>query len=215
MKDEFVMSKISTHGVDFVSKSFQLADGSVVNAFIYDTGGQEKYKSINETYYKKANGILLVYDITSRKSFDDIINYYCDKIEELCEKNIPIILLGNKTDLENKREVSQEEGIELARSNKYIFKETSCVKNENVADAFEALIELWNAENQKKHSSKTRRNSGDFKKKEEKKKNFPRNNSTVNVKKKHLDSESENESNTITLQMGQKSIFQKIGGCCS
>ena len=215
MKDEFVMSKISTHGVDFVSKSFQLADGSVVNAFIYDTGGQEKYKSINETYYKKANGILLVYDITSRKSFDDIINYYCDKIEELCEKNIPIILLGNKTDLENKREVSQEEGIELARSNKYIFKETSCVKNENDADAFEALNELWNAENEKKQSSKTRRNSGDFKKKEEKKKNFPRNNSTVNVKKKLSDSESENEPNSIKLSKSKTATPQRTGGCCS
>jgi small GTP-binding protein len=212
VKDEFVMSNISTHGVDFVSKSFQLADGSVVNAFIYDTGGQEKYKAINESYYKKANGVLLVYDITNRKSFDDIINYYCDKIKELCEKNIPIILLGNKTDLEDKRQVSQEEGIELARSNKYIFKETSCVKNENVADAFEALIELWNVEYQKKHPSKTRRNSGDFKKKED---NFIRSNSTVNLKKKQLDSESGNEPNSIRLSKSKTETPQKSHGCCS
>ena len=209
------MIRLNTTGVDFYPKSFQLADGSVVSALIYDTGGQERYKAINTSYYRAANAILLVYDVTNRTSFDDIKNYYCNKIKELCEKNIPIILLGNKTDMEDEREVSQEEGIELARSNKYIFKETSCVKNENVADAFEALIELWNAENQKKHSSKTRRNSGDFKKKEEKKKNFPRNNSTVNVKKKLSDSESENEPNSIKLSKSKTATPQKTGGCCS
>ena len=144
--------------LDFIPKTFQLSDGSVVNCLIYDTAGQERYNSINESYYQKADAILLVYDISKRKSFDQIKNYYCPKIEENCKKNIPIILLGNKTDKENERVVTIEEGAALAVEHKFKFKETSCVKNENVADAFEALIEMWNVEYHKKRLIQTMRN---------------------------------------------------------
>ena len=122
----------------------------MINCLIYDTCGQEKYNAINESYFKKADAALLVYDITERKSFDIVKNYYCIKIKENCKKNIPIILLGNKADKEDKRIVKTEEGIQLALQEKYKFKETSCLKNENVADAFEALVELWNFEVLKK-----------------------------------------------------------------
>jgi len=145
-------------GVDFVAKSFLLSDGSAVNCLIYDTAGQERYNSINESYYQKADAILLVYDISNKKSFDQLKKYYCPKIEEFCKKNIPIILLGNKADKENERQVSIEEGTDLAVEHKFKFKETSCLKNENVADAFEALIEMWNVEYHKKlliHSMRT------------------------------------------------------------
>ena len=147
-----------TMSLDFIPKSFQLSDGSVVNCLIYDTAGQERYNSINESYYRKADAVLLVYDISERKSFEKIKNYYCPKIEENCKKNIPIILLGNKTDKENERTVSIEEGTALAVENKFKFKETSCLKNENVADAFEALIEMWNIEYHKKRLIQSMRN---------------------------------------------------------
>ena len=76
----------TTGAVDFVSKSFQLSDGSVVNCFIYDTCGQERYNAINESYYRKADAALLVYDISNRKSFDLIKEYYCPKIKDFCKK---------------------------------------------------------------------------------------------------------------------------------
>ena len=132
-----------------------MSDGSVVNCLIYDTAGQERFNSINETYYKKADAVLLVYDITNKESFDLIRNYYCKKIKEFCKKKIPIILLGNKTDMEEKRVISMEDGIALSIEYKFKFCQTSCLKNENVADAFEALIELWNFENQKKKNKVT------------------------------------------------------------
>ena len=135
--------------MDFIPKSFQLSDGSVVNCFIYDTCGQERFNSINESYYRKADAVLLVYDITDKKSFEAIKNYYCKKIRELCKSKIPIILLGNKADRESERQIKIEEGIDLALKENFEFKETSCLKNENVADAFETLIEMWNIENQK------------------------------------------------------------------
>ena len=89
---------------------------------------------------------MLVYDISKKDSFNKIKNYYCDKINDLCKKDIPVILLGNKTDKEEEREIKLEEGIQLAVSHNYRFKETSCKTNENVASAFEALIEMWNIE---------------------------------------------------------------------
>lgn len=151
-----------TAGVDFFIKTFQLSDGSVVNCLIYDTGGQEKFKSINSQYYRKANAILLLYDITKKYSFDEINNYYSKEIRERCNKNIPVVLIGNKLDLENERKVSQEEAIILAKQENYVFRETSCKTNQNVANAFEALIELWNNEERKKRSMGQRSNSDEF-----------------------------------------------------
>ncbi len=72
--------------LDFIPKSFQLSDDSVVNCLIYDTAGQEGYNSINESYYQKAETILLVYDISNRKSFEQIKNYYYPKIEKTVKK---------------------------------------------------------------------------------------------------------------------------------
>ena len=140
----------STIVIDYFSKTILLGDGTAVHCFIYDTGGQEHFRAMNKMYYKKAKAILLVYDITDIKSFESIQNYYSQAITEICPKNIPIMLLGNKLDRENERKVSQQEGIELAQSNNYLFKETSCKTNENVIDAFEALIEMWNIEEKDK-----------------------------------------------------------------
>ena len=181
-----------------------MSDGSVVNALIYDTGGQEKFKSINKSYYNKANAILLVYDISNHLSFDEIKDYYCNEIKEICGDNIPVILLGNKTDLEGKRQVKQEEGVILDVSHNYKFKETSALKNENVADAFEALIELWNVEYNNEQSTIKRVGSGDLPTKEN---NLPRRNSMFSQRKNPLDSE--NESKTFKLS---KKILGKIRG---
>ena len=140
----------STVVIDYFSKTILLGDGTAVHCFIYDTGGQEHFRAMNKMYYKKAKAILLVYDITDMKSFESIKNYYSQAIKEICPKNIPIMLLGNKLDRENERKISQQEGIELAQSNNYLFKEASCKTNESVIHAFEALIEMWNIEEKDK-----------------------------------------------------------------
>ena len=114
-----------------------------------DTAGQERFKSINTSYYRRADCCLLVYDISDKYSFDQLKDYFIETIKEKCKKNIQIILLGNKTDLEDKRQVSAEEGANLALVNNYIFLETSCLKNKNVAGAFETLIEITNREAKK------------------------------------------------------------------
>ena len=130
--------------MDYYSILVELADGSIINAHLRDTCGQERYDSINANYAKKADGILLVFDISSLNSFKKIKEYYPELIRNNCKPNIPILLLGNKTDLKDERQVSVEEAIDLAVSEEYVYKETSCVNNENVADAFETIIEMWN-----------------------------------------------------------------------
>ena len=141
--------------MDYYSVVYKLSDGSLINVHIRDTCGQERYDSINEQYYQKADGILLVFDIADKLSFNKIKNYYIKTIKEKCKEDIPIVLLGNKTDLEDQREVSQEEAIDLSIKEEYIYKETSCLRNENVADAFETIIEMWNIHNKKNNNQNT------------------------------------------------------------
>ena len=85
---------------------------------------------------------MLVYDITHRESFEEIKGYFYEQIKERCKENIKVIVLGNKTDLEEERKVSCEEGSNFASEKGFMFLETSCLKNSYVADSFETLIEL-------------------------------------------------------------------------
>ena len=134
-----------------------------------DTGGQETFNSQNKLYYKKADCVLLVYDITSLKSFNACKNYYIKQILNICKEDIKVILLGNKTDLEQKREVTQEMGSNLAKQYNFYFKETSCEENYNVSDSFETLIEMTNTDMLKRGKiTKTQSNLHNVKKKKNK-----------------------------------------------
>ena len=152
------MSSLSTAGTPHFFHTFQLSDGSLVNVNIVDTAGQEKYKSINSQYYKKADGCLLVYDITKKQTFDEIKNYFYEQIQEKCKKDIKIIILGNKTDLEEERQVSTEEGSNFAAEKGFMFLETSCLQNRFVADSFETLIELTYRDVLEKNRENTQEN---------------------------------------------------------
>ena len=110
---------------------------------------KERYKSLNENYYKKADACLLVYDISNKETFEEC-KYYTQQIKERCKGDIKVILLGNKTDLKDNREVSSELGAKFATENEYTFMETSCLNNKNVADAFTTLIEDTNIDNKQR-----------------------------------------------------------------
>ena len=165
------MEILPTIGIPNSFQTYQLSDGSLVNVKLLDTAGQEKFRSINERYYKQADGCILVYDITKRSSFDEIKGYFCEQIEEKCKKDIKIILLGNKTDLEEEREVPPEEGANFAAENGYMFMETSCLKNKYVADCFETLIEIVGREAKEKEKYQTNEDEGSIKIEKKGKKN--------------------------------------------
>ena len=109
-----------------------------------DTSGQERFDAINYSYYKDADCCLLVYDITQRKSFEKIKEYYIPKLKDYCKVIIKVALLGNKTDLKDQRQITHEEGLALSQENGFIFMESSCKDNYNVSDAFATLIEMTN-----------------------------------------------------------------------
>ena len=101
-------------GISETFQTYQLSDGSLVNVEFLDTARQERYRTLNNQYYRKADACLLVYDISNKISFQSIKNYYKREIKEKCKDDIKIILLGNKTDLEDQREVSSIEGADFA-----------------------------------------------------------------------------------------------------
>ena len=120
--------------------NYKLSNNLVVKVEIIDIPGYEKFRNLYENNYKKANSIILVYDITNQYSFDECKNYFSLKIKQNCKENVKVILLGNKKDLENEREVSYEKAKIFADLNNYNFMEISCLKNENIFDLFEELI---------------------------------------------------------------------------
>ena len=152
---------MTTLGIDDQFQCVQLSDGSIIKLRVMDTAGQEKFNAINESYYKQADCCLLVYDITSMDSFKSIKNYYIKKIKEKCNSGLKVILLGNKTDLKDERQVSDDNGKDLAEKNGYMFMESSCKDNYNVSDAFTALVEMTNTDIKKGIRKETSKKKGE------------------------------------------------------
>ena len=123
-----------TIGVEFGVKTVQI-DGKLIKIQIWDTAGQEAFQAITRTYYKGAMGALLVYDITRRDSFIHVTKWL-EEVRNNSSKNIIIILIGNKKDLEDKRQVTYEEGEAFAKENGLMFLETSAKTAFNVVEVF-------------------------------------------------------------------------------
>lgn len=123
-----------TIGVEFGAKSIEL-DDKIIKIQIWDTAGQEAFQAITRTYYKGAVGALLVYDITRKETFMHVVRWL-EEVRNNSSKSIVIILIGNKKDLESKRQVSYEEGEEFARENGLLFLETSAKSAYNVEESF-------------------------------------------------------------------------------
>ena len=128
---------VPTIGVDFKIKTFEI-DSKKIKMQIWDTAGQERFKNIIASYYRGAHGILLLYDVTDKDSFKNLSNWLIE-IEKNASKNVLKVLIGNKSDLEDKRLVSYNQGKEFADTYGLKFIETSAKKNLNVNEAFETL----------------------------------------------------------------------------
>ena len=138
LKGEFRENSKATVGVEFGSKLFTV-DGHNIKAQIWDTAGQEKYKAITGAYYKGSKGAFIVYDITRKDTFDSVDRWVHD-LKLAADPKINIMLIGNKTDLEDKREVLTEQGEEKARSFGCAFLETSALNGNNINKGFEMMV---------------------------------------------------------------------------
>ena len=140
---------VPTIGVDFKIKTFDI-DEKKIKMQIWDTAGQERFKNIIASYYRGAHGILLIYDVTDKDSFKNLSNWLIE-IEKNASKNVLKVLIGNKSDLEDKRVITINQGKEFADTYGLKFIETSAKKNVNVNEAFETIgRELMQAADDKK-----------------------------------------------------------------
>jgi len=134
MENKFKHDAHHTIGVEFGSKIVNIS-GKSIKLQIWDTAGQERFRSVTRSYYRGAAGALLVYDITSRETYNTLATWLTDA-RTLASPNICIILLGNKKDLDADREVTFLEASRFAQENELMFLETSAVTGENVDEAF-------------------------------------------------------------------------------
>ena len=155
-KNEFDESFLSTIGIEFTTQYFKFDDEKIRVDYV-DTAGQETFRAISANYIKKADGVILIFDITERSSFD-LINMWIDEINKHNNiNNIGKILLGNKIDLEDQREVQIDEGENLASSIKCKYMEVSAKTGENVTNAMEEI-----AKDSYKYYKSYRRDSTSF-----------------------------------------------------
>lgn len=138
-KQDFSMSTPPTIGVEFSTISFKI-ENHIVKAQIWDTAGQERFRAITSAYYRGTYGALVVYDITKKTTLSQSINHWLIQLRQFSKKNIAIMLVGNKKDLDQQREVPVEEGKRHAEQNDLAFFETSALSGENVRKAFFELV---------------------------------------------------------------------------
>ena len=123
----------------FCRKKIDLPNGESITMDIWDTVGQETFRSITQIFYTHAKVAVIVYDVTNKKSFEEAKNYWYKKIQELDDKDIIIAIVANKYDLYEKKQVSNEEGEAYAKSIKAIFGFTSAKNNTGIKTLFENI----------------------------------------------------------------------------
>ena len=138
LTNEFTSNTKSTVGVELGIKFLKIKNTST-KIQIWDTAGQERYQAITSSYFRGSDGCFIVYDITNETSFNNIEKWF-DKIHEENDKEIPVIIVGNKCDLENERKIPTEKAKEKAQNLKCAFYETSALKAINIEQIFEELI---------------------------------------------------------------------------
>ncbi|KAM6948601.1 ras-related protein Rab-18-B-like [Aplochiton taeniatus] len=152
-EDTFDPDQTATIGVDFKVKTISV-DGNTTKLAIWDTAGQERFRTLTPSYYRGAQGVILVYDVTKRDTFSKLENWL-NELETYCTRNELVkMLVGNKIDMEN-RDVDRNEGLKFARKHSMLFIEASAKTRDGVQCAFEELVEkilqtpgLWESDNQ-------------------------------------------------------------------
>ena len=172
---EFKENMLSTIGIDFKTKYFKFDDKKVKFNYI-DTAGQEKFRAISVNYMKGTNGAILVFDITNKDSFE-LIKGWIDDINENAEADIGKIIIGNKLDMSDNRQVLLEDAEELAKDLGCEYFECSAKTGENINEALDEIAKLSyeNYQNsEKRHSIRlaSDSNNNDKKEQKEKKKKF-------------------------------------------
>ena len=130
----------TTIGIEFGSKN-ETIKGKIYRIQIWDTAGQETFRSITRAYYKNSVCAFIVYDVTNKKTFANVQDWFND-CKKQTPKTVTMVLVGNKIDLEDKREVSYEDGENFAKENGMLFYETSAKNGDNIEKMFYESAEI-------------------------------------------------------------------------
>ncbi|KAJ5077774.1 ras-related protein rab-11a [Anaeramoeba ignava] len=136
-KNEFSLNTQTTIGVEFGSRILEIK-GKKIQLKVWDTAGQEIFRSITQSYYRGSNGAFIVYDITNEDSFNELENWIVEFQKNAQESAVPMII-GNKCDLEKDRKIPKEKGEKFAKKNKALFMETSAKDGTNIEEVFQML----------------------------------------------------------------------------
>jgi len=165
--DTFNIEQAATIGVDFKTK-IMTVDDNTFRLHIWDTAGQERYRNLTPSYYRGAQGVVLVYDVSSRTTFSKLEMWLNEVDTYVTRKDVVKMLVGNKIDSEI-RQVTRDEGMRFARKYGMLFMEASAKTKENVQCAFEELVEkivqtpgLWEASQLREGTLKLNDSSGDI-----------------------------------------------------
>jgi len=154
-ENSFSDTYLTTLGIDYKTKIITLENNKSYSINFFDTAGQEKYKSLAVNTIKKAHGVILMYDVTDKKSFEAISTWMKNAID-IKGKDFPVMLVGNKIDLVDRREVSTEEGENTASQYGIQFFEISNKFGTNVEEACSGLINLVVEKNSNEKDGKSK-----------------------------------------------------------
>ena len=132
---------LATVGLDYYSKE-EIINNKTINIKIWDTAGQERFKALTQSYFRNAEGVILAFDVTNTSSYDNLKDWIGSIKKNLEGKNIflPLIIVGNKIDMEESREVEKENAEQFATENNYKYFETSAKTGEGVDEAVRDLV---------------------------------------------------------------------------
>ena len=130
---------ISTVGFDYYTKQEEI-NNKTVQVKLWDPAGQERFKTLTPSFLRNAEGVIIVFDVTSQDSFDNVKGWINSIKSNLGEKIIPIIIVGNKIDMENMREISKEDGKKIASENDFKYFETSAKTGIGVDEAIKEIV---------------------------------------------------------------------------
>jgi len=160
-KNKFKTDHEITIGVEFGARNIKIDDNKkIFRIQVWDTAGQETFRSITRAYYKNSVCAFLVYDITNKESFKNISSWY-EECKAQSPKTVLLILIGNKVDLADKREVTFDEGKDFATKNNMMFFETSAKTHYNIDEVFtRSAEEIWKNISQKTFYDLSNENCG-------------------------------------------------------
>ena len=141
MEDSFIDLHMATIGLDYKLKTMILEEQKIVKVQIWDTAGQNKFRAITRNYYKGASGIILIFDVTNIKSFENI-KKWINEIKEEISENVSIVLIGNKIDNVKERKITKEQGEKIANEIGTKFFETSAKTGEGINESVFYLVKI-------------------------------------------------------------------------